>query len=63
MEYAVGDMISFKRENRGAVPTIDRWSTPARVIGHEDPSNIWSIHEGAPGLNERNQCMPASAAQ
>eukprot|EP00973_Karenia_brevis_P086977 12061300-Karenia_brevis.AAC.1 len=63
MEYAVGNMISFKEQNRGAVTTIDRWSTPAHVIGHEDPPGTLCICEGVPVLVERNKCMPTSAAQ
>eukprot|EP00973_Karenia_brevis_P079150 10982733-Karenia_brevis.AAC.1 len=63
MEYSVVDIISFRRENRGAVTTIDKRSTPARVIGLEDSSDIWCIREGVPALVERNKCMPASAAQ
>eukprot|EP00973_Karenia_brevis_P047293 6563094-Karenia_brevis.AAC.1 len=63
MEYAVGNMISLKREDRGAVTAIERWSTPVRVIGHEDPSNIRCTCEGVPVLVERKKCMPASSGQ
>ena len=34
-EYAVGDLICYKRENQGAVTPEGKWSSPTRVLGFD----------------------------
>ena len=46
MDYAVGDMISFKRK-QGSKNRVDRlWSTPTRLIGSDGEKTAWGLCEG-----------------
>ena len=43
MDYAVGDMISFKRK-QGSKRRVDKlWSTPTRLIGFEGEKTAWGV--------------------
>ena len=45
MDYAVGDMISFKRK-QGSKNRVDRlWSTPTRLIGFDGEKPAWGLCE------------------
>ena len=46
-EYAVGDLISYKKEQNAKTPE-DRWSTPTRIIGFDGPKVVWGLHETVP---------------
>ncbi len=46
-DYAVGDLISFKRK-QGADTPEQMWSTLTRLIGFDGPKVAWGFCEGVP---------------
>ena len=46
-EYAVGDLVTFRRDNQKGGTT---WSPTSRVIGHEGERNLWLLCGNVPVL-------------
>ena len=46
-EYAVGDLVTFRRDNQRGGTT---WSPTSRVIGHEGERNLWLLCGNVPVL-------------
>ena len=47
-DYAADDLICFKRENTGARTPEDKWSSPTRILGFDDPKVVWGLNETVP---------------
>ena len=63
MDYAVGDMISFKRK-QGSKNRVDRlWSTPTRLIGFDGEKTACGLCEGVPVCVATDQIRPCSAEE
>ena len=67
MEYRVGDLVSFQREQGAGQNRRKRWSPASRIIGFEGGENnkkvVWVLCEGIPLCLATDQIMPASDAQ
>ena len=61
-EYAVGDLISFKRK-QGAHTPDQMWSTPTRIIGFDGPKVAWGLCEGVPVCVATDKIRPCTAAE
>ena len=63
MDYAVGDMISFKRK-QGSKRRVDKlWSMPTRLIGFEGEKTAWGVCEGVPVCVATDKIRPCSAEE
>ena len=63
MQYAVGDLISFKRK-QGSKNRVDRlWSTPTRLIGFDGEKTAWGLCEGVPVCVATDKIRPCSAEE
>ena len=60
--YAVGDLISFKRE-AGAETPQDKWSSATRIIGFDGPKVVWGINESIPVSLALDKIRPATPEQ
>ena len=61
-KYSVGDLISFKREQK-AKTDEQRWSTAARIIGFDGEKVCWCLCEGVPFCVATDKIRPATSAQ
>ena len=60
MDYAVGDLISFKRK-QGSKRRVDKlWSTPTRLIGFDGEKSAWGLCEGVPVCVATDKIRPCS---
>ena len=63
MQYAVGDLISFKRK-QGSKNRVDRlWSSPTRLIGFDGEKTAWGLCEGVPVCVAIDKIRPCSAEE
>ena len=61
-KYAVGDLVSFKRE-QGADTPEDKWSSATRIIGFDGPKVVWGLNESLPFCLEIDKIRPATPEQ
>ena len=62
MDYAVGDLISFKRK-QGAPTGEVLWSTPTRIIGFDGDRVAWGLCEGLPVCLATDKIRPCTPAE
>ena len=61
-DYAVGDLVCFKRE-AGATTPEDRWSRPTRTIGFDGPKIVWGLNESIPVCLALDKIRPATPSE
>jgi len=61
-DYAVGDLVSFKRM-QGAVTPEQRWSTPTRLIGFDGEKVTWGLCEGLPVCIATDKIRPCTPSE
>ena len=62
-DYAVGDIICFRRDNTGARTPEERWSSPTRIIGFDGPKVVWGLNETVPVCLAIDKIRPATPAE
>ena len=62
MDYAVGDMISFKHI-QGAKTEEQKWSSPTRLIGFDGNKLAWGLREGVPVCLDTDKMRPCAQAE
>ena len=59
-EYAVGDLVCYRRDARQGGTT---WSTASHVIGHDPHKGLWLLHEGVPILCSASRVRSANESE
>ena len=59
-EYAVGDLVCYRRDARQGGTT---WSTASHVIGHDPHNGLWLLHEGVPILCSTSRVRSANESE
>ena len=61
-DYQVGDLVSYRREQRGG-ETGTQWSVASRIIGTEDDKTLWVLCEGLPVCVAKDRLRPVTGPE